>query len=343
MGYGRRIDQIGGVLSRALHVRRTEHDTVAQAEACYLGLDREALFPRPARVIVPRIERTLLDRARRTATLTWPSGYAPLEPSYVARHDGPYAKNLVAHARWLRPDGQRRRRALIYVHGWLEPGSWAEEVALFPRWSRELDVDIVHLALPFHGARTPEGSWFSGEWFWTADLVRSVEAVRQTVHDARSLAEWLRTEGGYADVGVTGLSLGGAICMLLSCLEPTPGFSLPLLAHIDLGVAVEGAPILARMKGDLESFGADAERRRRFFDGLGWARYEPRLAPERQLWVLAEEDLYIDPHVASEQRRRWGSPPVLWIPGGHMSFPLEIAAITRGMGRFLADLPPRAG
>ena len=54
------------------------------------------------------------------------------------------------------------------------------------RMRSELEVDLLHVALPFHGRRNPRGALFSGEYFWTADLVRSVEAVRQAACDARA-------------------------------------------------------------------------------------------------------------------------------------------------------------
>jgi pimeloyl-ACP methyl ester carboxylesterase len=223
------------------------------------------------------------------------------------------------------------------VHGWLEPGSWAEETTLFRKWSKELEVDIVHVALPFHGSRKPKEALFSGEFFWTADLVRSMEGVRQAVCDARNIVGWLR-EQGYERVGVTGISLGGAITMVLACLSPLPDFIVPIIAHLELESVVEEAPILWRMKRDLENWGVDAQQRRDLFRRLGLSSYRPALGPERQLWIQAREDVYIDAGLAETQWREWGQPNILWIEGGHMTFPLHVDSITRRIEAFLGNL-----
>jgi pimeloyl-ACP methyl ester carboxylesterase len=332
---GKNADRVAGFLSRALHLRSTAQNTVGDLEP-YFGLEVDAAFPPPAPVRDFDLTRTFFDRAIDASTLSWTSAHVPLSPAYRARHRHDYPENLRAWARWVRPEGRRRRDCLVYVHGWLEPGSWAEETTLFRKWGRELDVDLVHLTLPFHGRRTPRGSLFPGELFWTADLVRSAEGVRQAVCDARSLIAYLRAEG-YERVGVTGLSLGGAVCMVLACVTPGPDFAAPMMAHLELEAAVEHAPILWRMKRDLAAWGVDEARRRAIFGKLGWSRYRPALAPERQLWVEAEDDGYIDAELVKKQWRAWGTPPLLWVPGGHMTFPLAVPKITERLAAFIRD------
>jgi len=338
MQYGRHADRIAGALSHLLHVRAADRNTVEELRAHYLDLPPERMFPRPPPPEHLQTERTLLDRALHVTTLRWPSSHRVLCDAYLERHEGEYRKNLVAWARWMRPEGRRRRHCLVYVHGWLEPGSWAEEATLFRKWTRELGVDLLHVALPFHGRRQPPSSLFSGEFYWTADLVRSVEGVRQAVCDARAAIEWLRGQG-YASVGVTGISLGGAIDMLLACLEPVPDYVIPIVAHLELEDAVENAPILWRMKRDLARFGIDRDERGELFRRLGWSAFLPKLPPERQLWIQARDDGYICPDLVERQWNEWGRPNILWIEGGHMTFPLHIGEMTDAMRTFTSALP----
>lgn len=337
MGYGKSADRVAGALSRLLHLRGAKQNTIGYLHQ-YLDLAPEQLFPEPRPISDLQMQRSLIDRAFRTSTLSWTSTHEVLCPRYRRRHEGEYAANLRAHARWIRPEGALRKNCLIYVHGWLEPGSWAEETTLFRKWAKELDSDIVHVALPFHGARKPKEALFSGEFFWTADLVRSMEGVRQAVCDTRAILAFLRARG-YSHVGVTGISLGGAITMLLGCVEPLPDFIIPIISHLELESAVEEAPILWRMKQDLDRWGVDREQRKDLFRRLGLSSYRPRLAPERQLWIQAREDVYIDAALAEAQWREWGQPNILWIDGGHMTFPLHIDAITNRVAAFLDRLP----
>ena len=332
-GLGRKVDRVVGSMSRLLHVRSAKHNTRLELER-YLGLGPVEMFPEPPPLTGVTPQRTLVDRALHSSTLSWPSAHHVLSAEYRARHEGEYKRNLTAWMRWVRPDGAQRKRIILYVHGWLEPGSWAEEATLFRKWGRELDVDLAHVALPFHGRRTPRRSIFSGEYFFTADFVRSIEAVRQAVCDARSAMGWLRGQG-YEEVGIAGISLGGSLTMLLGCLDPAPDFIIPIISHLELAEAVEHASIMWRMKRDLDHWGIHETERRDIMRRLGWSEYVPVVPAERQLWIQAREDAYIDAALAEGQWRRWGEPPILWIEGGHMTFPLEIGRITDRMRAFL--------
>ncbi len=328
MGYGGTIDAVIGKLSRFLHLRQTDNDTSHELGP-YLDLSVEALLPDPGgSPLVHRARK--LNPLDRFDTLSWRSAHVPRSAAYARRHQGEYAKNLTAWARWLRPRSGRRRSILLHVHGWLEPGSWIEEGTLLPIFYRELGVDVAHIQLPFHGRRSPAGQLFHGEWFWTADLVRSLEAVTQAVTDVRSAMAYFRALG-YQEVGVSGLSLGGCIAMLLACVEPAPDYVVPMIAHLELAEAVEEAPILWRMKKDLERFGIDRRERKAIFDRIPFSHARPTLELDRQLWVAAREDGYLKADLVEKQWHEWGEPPIHWIAGGHMTFPIALDSIVAKM------------
>jgi dienelactone hydrolase len=337
-GVARSIDRVIGTLSRFLHVRGARFNTVDDLGP-YLGASVAVLFPEPILpldVVRRRLPR-LWARARVVEALDWRSEHVPLCPRYRVRHDGEYASNQKVVARWMYPRSGPRRRALVYVHGWLEPGPWVEEAVLLPRLYDSLGVDVLHVQLPFHGIRNPKGALFHGEYFWTADLVRSFEAVRQSCIDVRTLTTWLRVQG-YTEVGVTGISMGGSIAMVLACLDPTPDYIVPIVGHLQLADAIEEAPIFSRMKRDLERFGIDRAQRQHIFDQLGLGKLRPVLPARRQLWIMARDDLYVAAPLVDRQWRLWGEPPIEWIPGGHMTFALSLGRIVDRMKDFHASL-----
>lgn len=340
--FGEIVDRVAGAGSRLLHgVRGASENTVGDLGP-YLDVPIETLFPTP---VVPRDVKRHRPRIvlgpRAIETLRWHSQHVVLCPHYRARHAGEYWLNQRVTGRWIHPRSGPRKKALIYVHGWLEPGPGIEEALLLPRFHDELGVDVLHIQLPFHGSRNPKSALFHGEFFWSADLVRTVESVRQSVIDVRTLMAWLRAEQGYEEVGVTGISLGGGLTMALACVDPTPDYVIPIIGHLKLGEAVESAPILWRMKSDLERFGIGRDARRTLFRRLGLGTMKPRLAPERQLWVEAEDDVYITADLVRQQWDEWGRPPIEWIPGGHMTFPLSVPRMLVRMKEFHASLPPR--
>jgi hypothetical protein len=333
---GRGVDRLFGGLTHLLHLRGAQQNTVGDLGP-YLDASPTVLFPAP---VSPRdlVRRPRAARSGRVfEALTWHSQHVPLCPHYRARHAGEYARNQTVTARWTYPPSGPRTRALVYVHGWLEPGPWVEEAVLLPRLDHALDVDLLHVQLPFHGTRNPASARFHGEFFWSGDLVRSIEAVRQSCIDARTLVAWLRWLG-YAEVGVTGISLGGSIAMLLACLAPLPDYVVPIVSHLQLAEAVEEAPILWRMKADLERFGIDRAQREDIFRRLGLGTLRPLLAPQRQLWIMARDDVYIAAPLVERQWHAWGEPPIEWIAGGHMTFPLSLARIVERTRSFHAAL-----
>lgn len=330
------VDGMAGYASRLLHLRSAQHDTTADIDG-YLDLSRDELFPAPQRL--PQVSRrpTYSTFNRVVEALTFESEHVCLCPRYEARHLRDYASNQTVHARWMHPRSGPRRSLVLYVHGWLEPGPWIEETTLLPKIYRELGVDCAHIQLPFHGKRNPRGSLFHGEHFFTADLVRSLEAIRQSIIDIRSTLLWFRAQG-YEEIGVTGLSLGGSLTMLLACLEPIPDYIVPMVSHLDLLDAVENAPILWRMKSDLERFGVHREHRAEIFQRIGLSSLEPILSPERQLWVAARHDRYLSAASVKRQWEMWNRPQILWIGGGHMTFPISVGRIIRRMNELKKGL-----
>lgn len=332
------VDAAVGKASRLLYaLRGAEHDTVADLPQ-YLDLPHDVLFPSPRRVPDVRRRRSLSLGLRAVEEVSFASEHEPLCAKFRERHQREYAANHTVYLRWVHPSKRMRKSILIYVHGWLEPGPWIEETTLFPRLDREIGVDLAHVQLPYHGKRKPRGSLFHGEFFWSADLVRTMEAVRQSVIDVRSAILFFRQQG-YEQIGVSGISLGGSITMITACGAPLPDYIVPIVAHLDLADAVENAPILWRMKKDLEAFGVDESQRRSLFARTGISQMKPKLPADRQLWIAARDDMYLSAKCVEEQWRAWGEPPIVWIGGGHMTFPHAMDTIVTSMAKFRRALP----
>src|SRR5258707_12737969 len=162
-----------------------------------------------------------------------------------------------------------------------------------------------------------------------------MEAVRQSVIDVRSAILFFRAQG-YEQIGVSGISLGASITMITACGTPTPDYIIPIVGHLDLADAVENAPILWRMKSDLEKFGIEEPQRRELFARTGIPTMKPVLAPDRQLWIAARDDMYIAAKSVEKQWEAWGRPPIVWIGGRHHTF--SIATATTYAGN--AEIPP---
>jgi pimeloyl-ACP methyl ester carboxylesterase len=298
-----------GALSELLGgVRSPVSNTLADARI-YAGRPLEELFPPPP--AVPRV--TVRSRWRAggllSEDLVFRSLHVPLEPKF-------------------------RRRYLLYLHGYMQPETYIEELALLTSMALRLNVEVIQMQPPYHGRRAPPGSRFSGEFYWTADLVRSFEALRQTLLDARTLLGCLLAQEA-RPVGVAGLSLGGALTLMLTCLEERFAFSVPLIAHMDLAALVADAPVLAVMRHDLRSFGWDLQDFRQFVERVGWYELRPKLAADRILMFAASNDRFFDPRIVRRMWQQWGKPAIRWYPTSHMGFIAHLPEALGAMREFI--------
>jgi hypothetical protein len=238
------------------------------------------------------------------------------------------------YARRIRPATAGRRPRLLYLHGYLQPETVVEELALLTTMALVLNVEVIQMQPPYHGRRAPRASRFSGEFYWTADLVRSFEALRQTLLDARTLLGWLLARDA-RPVGVAGLSLGGALTSSLACLDERFAFAVPLVAHMDLAALVSDAPVLTKMRHDLRAFGWRKRQFDDFIRGVGWYGLRPKLPADRVLMLAASEDRFFAPRLVRRLWRRWGKPAIRWYPTSHMGFLTHLPEVLGVMREFV--------
>jgi dienelactone hydrolase len=305
----------------------------------YEGVDLATLFPAPVRAPEVKIRRRWRAPGIESEDLSFPSRHEPLEAEFRRYYHARRRRIQTVWARRLRPDADPARPRLLYIHGYMQPETMIEEVALLATMARMLEMEVVQLQPPYHGRRKPRGSRFDGELYWTADLVRSVESLRQTLLDARMLLAWMRSASP-APVGVVGLSLGGALAAALTCLEPGFSFSAPFIAHMDLGALLADAPVLGAMRADLARFGWTPHDFAAFTERIGWNALRPVIPPERIHLFAADDDHFFRPEVVRQMWKRWGEPAIQWYPGSHMGFLPHIPDAVRRLRAFVEALEP---
>ena len=329
-------DLVTGALSELLQLAaHPVANTLGDLDA-YVGRPLEELFPAPQRLPKVSVRARWRLPGLVSEDLVFRSLHVPLEPRFRRRYLRRYRETHRVYARRIRPAAARRRPRLLYLHGYMQPETHIEEFALLAGMALQLNVEIIQMQFPYHGRRTPRGARFSGEFYWTADLVRSVEALRQTLLDARTLLSCLLAADA-RPVGVSGLSLGGALTLSLTCLEERFAFSIPLIAHMDLAALLADAPVLGRMRRDLRSFGWGHKEFEAFVTSMGWHRLLPKLPVDRILLIAASNDRFFDPSVVKRMWKRWGRPAIRWYPTSHMGFIAHLPEALRVMREFIDD------
>jgi pimeloyl-ACP methyl ester carboxylesterase len=324
---------IGGLSEILQGVAHPVANTLADV-GTYVGRPLEELFPAPAAVPAVTVTRRWRVGGVLSEDIAFRSLHVPLDPKFQRRYLRSYRETRRVYARRIRPAAARGRPRLLYLHGYMQPETVVEELAVLTTMALQLNVEIIQMQPPYHGRRAPRASRFSGEFYWTADLVRSFEALRQTLLDARTLLGWLLAEDA-RPVGVAGLSLGGALTLSLACLEERFAFAVPIVAHMDLAALVSDAPVLTKMRHDLKAFGWRKKQFDEFVRGVGWYELRPKLPASRVLMIAASEDRFFDPRRVRRLWRRWGKPEIHWYPTSHMGFLTHLPEVLGVMRKFI--------
>lgn len=320
-------------------LRSRPRDTLERLKV-YEGLSVEALFPAPTVLPAVRSQRRWKLPGVQSEDLVFDSLYEPIEP-YFARHYHRRRRRIqTVYARRIRPRHSGGRARLIYVHGYMQPETLIEELLLLRTMASMLDVEVIQLQPPYHGRRKPRRSPYDGELFWTADVVRSFEALRQTMFDARLLLSILKSERS-GPIGITGLSLGGSVSAILTCLEEHFDFSAPMIAHMDMGALLRDAPVLQAMREDLARFGWTHEDFSAFFRKVGFDALRPKLPADRLMLLAARDDHFFAAADLEAMWRAWGEPEIHWYASSHMGFTAHILSALGHMRRFIDRLHPR--
>jgi dienelactone hydrolase len=327
-------DLVVGALSKLLEpIANPVSNTLADVSV-FAGRPLQELFPAPQTLPTMTVTARWRLPGLRSDDLVFRSPYVPIEPKFRRRYLRQYRETHRVYARRVRPATARGRPRLLYIHGYMQPETYIEEFALLTNMALRLNVEVIQMQPPYHGRRAPSTSRFSGELYWTADLVRSFEALRQTLIDARALLHWLLAEDE-RPVGVAGLSLGGALTLILTCLEERFAFSIPLIAHMDLAALVADAPVLTRMRRDLRSFGWGRKEFGAFVRSVGWYDLRPQLPADRIFMIAASDDRFFDPRLVERLWKRWGKPAIRWYPTSHMGFIAHLPEALGAMREFI--------
>src|SRR5262245_50955943 len=149
--------------------------------------------------------------------------------------DGPRdpASDAILVEHWMH-EHEAPRGTVLALHGFSMGQPRIDAYALFAaQWYRR-GLDVALLTLPYHGARSPKSSRFSGQYFADADPTRFNEAVRHAIYDVHVVRSWLRDLTGLP-VGLLGLSLGGYLSALMAGLCDDLDFVMPMVPPVCIG------------------------------------------------------------------------------------------------------------
>ena len=124
----------------------------------------------------------------------------------------PYPENNLANARWFPVGG---RRAVVLLPHW---NSDAIAYVGLCRVLNMMGISVLRLSMPYHDIRMP-AEIERADYAVSANIGRTMDAVRQGVVDIRCCLDWLETQG-YGNLGVVGTSLGSCLTFIAAAHDP---------------------------------------------------------------------------------------------------------------------------
>jgi dienelactone hydrolase len=124
----------------------------------------------------------------------------------------PYPENDQVNARWFPAKG---RRAIVLLPHW---NSDAISYVSLCRMFNLMGIAVLRLTMPYHDIRMP-AEIQRADYAVSADIGRTLNAVRQGVVDIRCCLDWLEQQG-YDKLGIVGTSLGSCYAFIATAHDP---------------------------------------------------------------------------------------------------------------------------
>lgn len=207
------------------------------------------------------------------------------------------AENNIVWARIT--ESGKRDQAVVIFHHW-NAESRNRQITGFLSWQ---GVTVIEIAMPYHLERKRPVSLYA-DYMLSANLGRTVQAVRQAVWDGRKLIRWLKREG-YRDVSVLGMSLGSWIAGLVAAHETAVSRASLFLTAGSLAEMVWTGRATRSIRKSLEPHLTLAQLQRAWAP-LNLENHVDRLArPSLELhFILASRDTVVLPDLSERLLQR---------------------------------------
>ena len=189
----------------------------------------------------------------------------------------PYAENDLANARWFPADPEKQagkpKQAMIVMPQWnADAFSHNALCTLFNRFG----ISALRLSKPYHDIRRPSELERS-DYAVSANIGRTLSAVRQAVMDIRCCLDWLESQG-YEQFGVLGTSLGSAYGFLASAHDRRLRVNAFNHASAAVGDVVWAGQSTRHIRQALEEAGLTQDRVRALWGGASPVNYYSKFA-----------------------------------------------------------------
>jgi esterase/lipase len=142
------------------------------------------------------------------------------------------------------------KKNIILIHGWKQ-SSFNKLNNIMLDYINEKKYNLYYFTMRHHMDRKCDSQLFSGEYFISSNINRTVESINNTVSDLIRLIHYIRNNTN-GEIILIGLSLGGLITNLVNTYEKDINKIISIFYPDNISYIVYNAPITTYIKDDLE-------------------------------------------------------------------------------------------
>ena len=222
---------------------------------------------------------------------------------------------------------------IIFVHGW-RADNLDRLGKVFLDSFMERSYNIYNYVLPFHMERSPDTSLYSGEYFVSADVSRTLKSEQQAVCDIRALISYIKAEKK-GKVIIIGLSLGGITTNLLSEVEENIDVLISLFYANDLSYTIFETEAGKYMKKDFLKNNFNYSLLKKSWEVINPSLRKPIIDFNDILLVSGKFDKYVINKDTDTLWKNWGKPKRYIYSCGHSGIVLSKNKIKNDVLEFI--------
>ena len=225
-------------------------------------------------------------------------------------------------AGWILRHSDGRDRPWILVVNGYRTGDIGVDLMSFrvKHLHQDLGLNVANVTLPLHGPRSLGET--SGARVLNSGAMNTVHTIAHGAWDIRRVLAWLRSEMGAETIGLSGISLGGYMVSLMSCLDDGLACVIAGVPESDLvrGTRRHIDPYLPPF---YEQWGLSWAPFERVFTPVSPLAMETKVAHDRRYIYAGLLDRWVRPGNVKTLWEHWDQPSIHWYKGSHLSFPFE--------------------
>lgn len=191
---------------------------------------------------------------------------------------------------------------VIMIHGWRsEKLNRLEKV--FLNDFKQKQYNIYRYILPYHIDRCDE-STYSGEYFYSANINRTLKSIMQSVNDIRALIRYLKKNNN--KVVIIGLSLGGLVGNLIAEYEKNTDLLISIFPANNLAFTSFKTEVGKYVKRDFLASSFDFNRLNEIWKIINPSLKKPIINLNKILLIHGYYDKYVLDEDTKTISENWG-------------------------------------